>query len=129
MTRSRPETSGAYRRIGALDRLVNHRCERAQIIRFCVRPLRGQNVHRREAELNALPQFTTGIDGEDVHFIHVKSPHENALPLIITHGWPGWVIELLGVVGPLTDPAAAMMCERMSLAPYTLAPGAAPSRR
>jgi hypothetical protein len=64
-----------------------------------------------------------------VHFIHVKSPHGNALPLIITHGWPGWVIEPLGVVGPLTDPAAAMLCERMSLAPYTLAPGAVPSRR
>ena len=50
--------------------------------------------------------FKTGIDGVDVHFIHVRSPHENALPLIITHGWPGSVIELLGVVGPLTDPAA-----------------------
>jgi pimeloyl-ACP methyl ester carboxylesterase len=61
---------------------------------------------RCEAQLNALPQFTTEIDGVDTHFIHVKSPHENALPLIITHGWPGSVIELLGVVGPLTDPAA-----------------------
>jgi pimeloyl-ACP methyl ester carboxylesterase len=61
---------------------------------------------RCEAQLNALPQFTTGIDGVDVHFIHVKSPHAEALPLIITHGWPGSVIELLGVVGPLTDPAA-----------------------
>jgi pimeloyl-ACP methyl ester carboxylesterase len=59
-----------------------------------------------EARLNALPQFTTGIDGVDVHFIHVKSRHENALPLIVTHGWPGSVIELLGVVGPLTDPTA-----------------------
>ena len=59
-----------------------------------------------EARLNALPQFTTGIDGVDVHFIHVKSRHENALPLIITHGWPGSVIELLETVGPLTDPAA-----------------------
>jgi pimeloyl-ACP methyl ester carboxylesterase len=59
-----------------------------------------------EAKLNALPQFTTEIDGLDIHFIHVKSPHENALPLIITHGWPGSVIELLEVVGPLTDPAA-----------------------
>jgi pimeloyl-ACP methyl ester carboxylesterase len=58
-----------------------------------------------EAKLNALPQFKTEIDGVDIHFIHVKSPHENALPLIITHGWPGSVIELLGVVGPLTDPA------------------------
>jgi len=61
---------------------------------------------RCEAELNALPQFTTEIDGVDIRFIHVKSRHENALPLIITHGWPGSVIELLGVVGPLTDPTA-----------------------
>src|SRR5262245_7187531 len=57
-----------------------------------------------EAELNALPQFKTNIDGLDIHFIHVKSPHENALPLIITHGWPGSVVEMLGVVGPLTEP-------------------------
>ena len=61
---------------------------------------------RCEAALNALPQFTTEIDGVDIRFIHVKSRHENALPLIITHGWPGSVIELLGVVGPLTDPTA-----------------------
>jgi Epoxide hydrolase N terminus len=61
---------------------------------------------RCEAKLNALPQFKTEIDGLDIHFIHVKSRHENALPLIITHGWPGSVIELLGVVGPLTDPTA-----------------------
>ena len=59
-----------------------------------------------EGRLNALPQFTTEIDGEDTHFIHVRSPHADALPLIITHGWPGSVIELLGVVGPLTDPTA-----------------------
>jgi pimeloyl-ACP methyl ester carboxylesterase len=59
-----------------------------------------------EARLNALPQFRTEIDGVNIHFIHVRSPRENALPLIITHGWPGSVIELLGVVGPLTDPAA-----------------------
>ena len=59
-----------------------------------------------EAKLNALPQFTTKIDGVDIHFIHVKSPHQNAMPLIITHGWPGSVIELLEVVGPLTNPTA-----------------------
>src|SRR6185312_15941117 len=59
-----------------------------------------------EARLNALPQFKTEIDGVDIHFIHVKSQHENALPLIMTHGWPGSVIELLEVVGPLTDPTA-----------------------
>src|SRR5215212_10655045 len=61
---------------------------------------------KAEAELNALPQFTTEIDRVDIHFIHVKSPHENALPLIMTHGWPGSVIELLDTVGPLTDPTA-----------------------
>src|SRR5690242_18841684 len=59
-----------------------------------------------EARLNALPMFTTEIDGVNIHFIHVKSRHENALPLIMTHGWPGSVVELLEVVGPLTDPAA-----------------------
>ena len=59
---------------------------------------------KAEAKLNALPQFTTTIDGVDIHFLHVKSPHENALPLVMTHGWPGSVIELLEVVGPLTDP-------------------------
>jgi pimeloyl-ACP methyl ester carboxylesterase len=59
-----------------------------------------------EARLNALPQFKTEIDGLDIHFIHVKSPQENALPLIMTHGWPGSVIELLETVGPLTDPTA-----------------------
>jgi pimeloyl-ACP methyl ester carboxylesterase len=61
---------------------------------------------KAEAKLNALPQFKTEIDGVDIHFIHVRSPHENALPLIVTHGWPGSVIELLEVVGPLTDPTA-----------------------
>jgi pimeloyl-ACP methyl ester carboxylesterase len=64
------------------------------------------DFRRYEARLNALPQFMTEIDGLDIHFIHVKSPHENALPLIITHGWPGSVIEMLNVVGPLTDPTA-----------------------
>jgi pimeloyl-ACP methyl ester carboxylesterase len=59
-----------------------------------------------EAKLNALPQFTTEIDGVGIHFIHVRSRHENALPLIMTHGWPGSVIELLETVGPLTDPTA-----------------------
>src|SRR3989449_3669908 len=64
------------------------------------------DFRRFEARLNALPQFITEIDGLDIHFIHVKPPHENALPLIITHGWPGSVIEMLNVVGPLTDPTA-----------------------
>jgi pimeloyl-ACP methyl ester carboxylesterase len=59
---------------------------------------------KAEAKLNALPQFVTKIDGVDIHFIHVKSRHENALPLIMTHGWPGSVIEMLDTIGPLTDP-------------------------
>jgi pimeloyl-ACP methyl ester carboxylesterase len=61
---------------------------------------------RVQARLNALPQFVTEIDGLDVHFIHVKSRHDNALPLIITHGWPGSVVEMINVIGPLTDPTA-----------------------
>ncbi len=61
---------------------------------------------RCEARLNALPQFTTEIDGVDVHFLHVRSPHPDALPLVMTHGWPGSVVELLETVGPLTDPTA-----------------------
>jgi pimeloyl-ACP methyl ester carboxylesterase len=64
------------------------------------------DMRRLEGRLNALPQFMTEIDGLGIHFIHIKSRHENALPLIITHGWPGSVIELLEVVGPLTDPTA-----------------------
>jgi pimeloyl-ACP methyl ester carboxylesterase len=61
---------------------------------------------KTEAKLNALLQFTTEIDGVEIHFIHVRSPHEDALPLIMTHGWPGSVIELLETIGPLTDPTA-----------------------
>jgi hypothetical protein len=59
-----------------------------------------------EARLNALPMFVTEIDGIDIQFIHVRSRHPNALPLIITHGWPGSILELLKVIGPLTDPTA-----------------------
>jgi pimeloyl-ACP methyl ester carboxylesterase len=65
----------------------------------------GYDWRKCEARLNALPQFTTVIDGVKIHFIHVRSRHENALPLIMTHGWPGSVIELLDTIGPLTDPA------------------------
>jgi hypothetical protein len=64
------------------------------------------DFRRFEARLNALPQSISEIDGLDIHFIHVTSPHENALPVIITHGWPGSVIEMLNVIGPLTDPTA-----------------------
>jgi pimeloyl-ACP methyl ester carboxylesterase len=59
-----------------------------------------------EARLNALPQFMTTIDGLDIHFIHVRSKHENALPLIVTHGWPGSVVEQLKIIEPLTNPTA-----------------------
>jgi pimeloyl-ACP methyl ester carboxylesterase len=59
-----------------------------------------------EAKMNALPQFITNIDGLDIHFIHVRSKHKNALPVIITHGWPGSIIEQMKIVGPLTDPTA-----------------------
>jgi len=61
---------------------------------------------KTEAKLNALPQFMTEIDGLDIHFIHVRSKHENALPVIITHGWPGSIIEQLKIIGPLTNPTA-----------------------
>ncbi|MFY9718688.1 MAG: epoxide hydrolase, partial [Candidatus Cybelea sp.] len=59
-----------------------------------------------EIKLNAIPQFMTEIDGQDIHFMHVRSKHDKAQPLIITHGWPGSVIEQMKVIGPLTDPAA-----------------------
>ena len=62
------------------------------------------DLGRVEARLNALPQFTTEIDGVEIHFLHVRSPHEDALPLIMTHGWPGSVIEMLDSIGSLTDP-------------------------
>jgi pimeloyl-ACP methyl ester carboxylesterase len=61
---------------------------------------------RLEARLSAFPHFVSEIDGLDIHFIHVRSPHENALPMIITHGWPGSIVEMLNVIGPLTDPTA-----------------------
>jgi pimeloyl-ACP methyl ester carboxylesterase len=64
------------------------------------------DFRRVEERLNALSQFITEIDGVDIHFIHVRSAHEDALPLIITHGWPGSIVEMLNVVGPLTDPTA-----------------------
>src|SRR5436309_2352839 len=59
-----------------------------------------------EAKLNALPQFVTEIDGLDIHFIHVRSEHEDALPMIVTHGWPGSIIEQLKIIEPLTNPTA-----------------------
>lgn len=59
-----------------------------------------------EARLNPLPQYCTDIDGLTIHFLHVRSPHQEALPLVLTHGWPGSVLEFLDVIGPLTDPVA-----------------------
>jgi pimeloyl-ACP methyl ester carboxylesterase len=101
------------RRIGAARlpsrELVDDRSQGVQLatIRELARYWAGDYDWRAsEARLNALPQFTTAIEGVDIHFIHVKSQHENALPLIMTHGWPGSVIELLGAIGPLTDPPA-----------------------
>ncbi|HUN37107.1 MAG TPA: epoxide hydrolase [Trebonia sp.] len=64
------------------------------------------DLRRTEKRLGARPHFVTEIDGLDIHFIHVRSPHQNALPVIITHGWPGSVIELLGIIDPLTNPTA-----------------------
>ena len=66
----------------------------------------GYDWRKVEAKLNALPQFVTEIDGLDIHFIHVRSKHPNALPLIVTHGWPGSIIEQMKIIGPLTDPTA-----------------------
>jgi pimeloyl-ACP methyl ester carboxylesterase len=66
----------------------------------------GYDWRKVEARLNALPQFTTTIDGVDIHFIHVRSRHKNALPILVTHGWPGSVIEQLKIIAPLTDPTA-----------------------
>ena len=101
------------RRIAAMrwpsKELVEDRSQGVQLatLRELVRYWANEYDWRKcEARLNALPQFTTEIDGVDIHFIHVKSDHEGALPLIMTHGWPGSVIELLEVVGPLTDPTA-----------------------
>ncbi|HEY6901463.1 MAG TPA: epoxide hydrolase [Puia sp.] len=66
----------------------------------------GYNWRKMEARLNAVPQFLTKIDGIDIHYIHVRSKHKNALPIIITHGWPGSIIEQMKIIGPLTDPTA-----------------------
>src|SRR6476660_5575478 len=88
---------------------VNDRSQGIQLTKFqeLVRHW-GTNYDWRkvEARLNALPQFITEIDGVDIHFIHVRSKHDNALPLIVTHGWPGSVIEQLKIVDPLTNPTA-----------------------
>jgi Epoxide hydrolase N terminus len=87
--------------------LVTDRCQGVQLATLQALARYWANdydLRRVEARLNALPQFMTTIDGVDIHFLHVRSPHPDALPLLITHGWPGSVIEMLEVVGPLTDP-------------------------
>ena len=66
----------------------------------------GHDWRKCEAKLNALPNFITEIDGLDIHFIHVRSKHENALPMIVTHGWPGSIIEQMKIIDPLTNPTA-----------------------
>ena len=93
----------------ALRELVPDRTQGVQLAtmqELCRYWADGYDWRRCEARLNALPQFMTEIDGVDVHFIHVRSPHPGAMPLIITHGWPGSVMEMLEAVGPLTDPPA-----------------------
>src|ERR1700724_3720210 len=74
-----------------------------ELARYCATEYDWRKV---EARLNALPQFLTEIDGLDIHFIHVRSKHENALPLIVTHGWPGSITEQLKIIDPLTNPIA-----------------------
>jgi pimeloyl-ACP methyl ester carboxylesterase len=89
--------------------LVNDRSQGVQLatLRALARFWSTEYDWRRcESRMNALPQFVTGIDGVEIHFIHVRSRHDNALPLVMTHGWPGSVIELLETIGPLTDPTA-----------------------
>jgi len=73
---------------------------------LCAHWAEGYEWRAREAALNALPQFVTTLDGLDIHFLHLRSPHPGALPLVLTHGWPGSIVEFLQVLGPLTDPVA-----------------------
>ena len=110
---SQEQIDDARRRIAATRfpsrELVQDRSQGVQLatLHALARYWSGEYDWRRvERRLNALPQFTTEIDGVEIHFIHVRSPHEDAMPLIMTHGWPGSVIELLDTIGPLTDPTA-----------------------
>jgi pimeloyl-ACP methyl ester carboxylesterase len=108
-----PDLVDLRRRIAATrwpdEETVNDRSQGVQLVEF--RELArywgtDYDWRKAEAKLNALPQFTTNIDGVDIHFIHVRSRHKNALALIVTHGWPGSVIEQLKIIAPLTDPTA-----------------------
>ena len=78
----------------------------AKVQALCAHWRNGYDWRRCEAHLNSLGQFTTELDGLNIHFLHVRSPHPDAMPLLITHGWPGSVIEFMKVIGPLTDPVA-----------------------
>jgi epoxide hydrolase len=78
----------------------------AKVKALCAHWRRGYDWRRAEARLNSLGQFTTEIDGLNIHFLHVRSKHAGAMPLILTHGWPGSVMEFMKVIGPLTDPTA-----------------------
>jgi hypothetical protein len=78
----------------------------AYVQELCAYWAEGYDWRATEARLNALPQFRTELDGLGIHFLHVRSPHAEALPLVLTHGWPGSVLEFEKVIGPLTDPTA-----------------------
>ena len=78
----------------------------AYVKELCTYWERGYDWRRFESELNRFPQFLTEIDGLDIHFIHVRSKNPNAMPLILTHGWPGSIVEFLKLIGPLTDPVS-----------------------
>ena len=73
---------------------------------LCSYWLKDYNWRATEEALNAIPQYTTEIDGLEIHFLHLRSPIENAMPLVLTHGWPGSIIEFMKVLGPLSDPEA-----------------------
>ena len=111
MSRSSPTCAGASRRPGGPSARRSTTTRRACRSRPCRssratgRP--SYDWRRCEARLNALPNFLTEIDGLDIHFIHVRSRHEDALPLIVTHGWPGSIVEQLKIIEPLTDPDGA----------------------
>ena len=98
-----PRPAGPTRRRSPIARRA---CRWQSCRSWCATGATDYDWRKAEAKLNALPQFMTEIDGVDIHFIHVRSRHPNALPLIITHGWPGSVIEQLKIIGPLTDPTA-----------------------
>src|SRR5277367_398324 len=109
-TRNLPNCAGASTRQGGLigkrSRTNRKACRSGQ---FRNLPAIGREAtigRKCEAKLNALPQFITEVDGLDIHFIHVRSKHENALPLMVTHGWPGSVVEQLKIIDPLTNPTA-----------------------